>query len=72
VRFRIDDVIAEGERVTVRWDWTGTHDDSFYQLAPTHIAIYELTDGKVVRNWLQVDWLGVQQQNRRSAGTSGC
>lgn len=69
IRFTIEDVFAEDDRVVVRWSWQGTHDGPFRGIAPTHkkitntgIVIYELRDGKVVRNWLETDRLGALQQ----------
>jgi steroid delta-isomerase-like uncharacterized protein len=69
VRFTIDDLVAEGDRVTVRWKWQGTHQGVFNALPASQrevtnegIVIYQLTDGKIVRAWLQTDRLGVLQQ----------
>jgi predicted ester cyclase len=69
IRFRIEDLLAEGDRVMVRWAWTGTHSGTFRGIAPTGrrvsttgIVLYQLRDGKVVRNWLESDRLGVLQQ----------
>ena len=69
IRFDLEDVIAEGDRVTVRWTWQGTHEGPFRGLAPSlkpvttaGIAIYQIRDDKIVRSWLQTDRLGVLQQ----------
>jgi predicted ester cyclase len=69
IRFRIEDLLVEGDRVVVRWAWTGTHTGTFRGIAPTGrrvtttgIVLYQLRDGKVVRNWLESDRLGVLQQ----------
>ncbi|HEY8945207.1 MAG TPA: ester cyclase [Polyangiaceae bacterium] len=69
IRFTVDDVFGEGDRVAIRWTWRGTHENAFRSYAPTHqqvettaIAIYQLRDGKIVRTWLQSDRLGVLQQ----------
>lgn len=69
LRFTLDDLVAEGDRVAVRWTWTGTHTGPFRGLAPSHrrvtnagIAIYALRGGKVVGAWLQSDRLGFFQQ----------
>ena len=69
IRFTIEDVIAEGDRVAVRWSWIATHRGTFRHIAPTGkrvtnsgIAIYQLEDGKVVRSWLETDRLGALQQ----------
>lgn len=69
IHFTIEDLIAEGDRVVIRWKWEATHDGPFRGIAPTHkrlnntgIAIYQIRDGKVVRNWLESDRLGALQQ----------
>lgn len=69
IRFTIEDLIAEGDRVVVRWSWEATHDGPFRGIAPTHkrvtnsgIVIYRLQNGKVIQGWLEADRLGVLQQ----------
>jgi steroid delta-isomerase-like uncharacterized protein len=69
IRFTIEDLIAEGDRVTVRWKWQGTHTGTFNGLPPSQkqvtnegIVIYQLRDDKIVRNWIQTDRLGVLQE----------
>ena len=69
IRFTVEDLIAEGDRVVVRWSWVATHDGPFGGNPPTHkritntgIAIYQFRDGRIVRNWLETDRLGALQQ----------
>lgn len=69
IRFTVEELIGEGDRVVIRWTWTGTHSGPFRELAPTGksvknsgIAIYTLRDGKVVASKLESDRLGVLQQ----------
>jgi predicted ester cyclase len=69
VRFTLHDLVAEGDRVVVRWTWEATHTGTFRTWAPTGrrvtnsgIAIYQVEQGKVVRVWLETDRLGVLQQ----------
>lgn len=69
IQFTLDDVLAEADRVVVRWHWAATHGGPFRGIAATHqrvtnsgIAIYQLAGGKVVRNWLETDRLGALQQ----------
>ena len=69
IRFEVEDVIAEGDRVAVRWTWSGKHTGTLNGLSPSNrqvkndgIAIYELRQGKVSRVWLQTDRLGFLQQ----------
>ena len=69
IQFTLEDLIAEGDRVAVRWRWTGTHQGAFRGLAPSHkrvtntaIAIYQFQADHIVRAWLEADRLGVLQQ----------
>ncbi len=69
IQWKIEDAIAEGDKVALRWTWTGTHSGPLGDMPPTGktvhdsgIAIYELRDGKVVQSWVQTDRLGLMQQ----------
>ncbi|WP_035051647.1 ester cyclase [Andreprevotia chitinilytica] len=69
VRFELDDVIAEGDRVAVRWTFHATHAGPFAGVQASHkqvtqngIAIYRIRDGKLAQAWLQIDRLGMLQQ----------
>lgn len=69
IRFTIDQLIGEADRVVVQWSWQATHTGTFRGVAPTGkritnsgIAIYQLAGGKIVRNWLETDRLGALQQ----------
>jgi steroid delta-isomerase-like uncharacterized protein len=69
IQFTVEDLIAEGDRVTARWQWQGTHDGTFRGIPATHkqvtndgIVIYQLRDGKIIHSWLQTDRLGALQQ----------
>lgn len=69
IRFKVEDLIAEGDRVVVRWSWVATHTGPFRGIPPTNkrvtntgIAIYQFRDGKIIRNWLETDRLGALQQ----------
>ena len=61
-RYEMDDLIAEGDRVVVRWRLVGTHRGNFNGIAPTGkvitlkgIAIYRLKDRKLIeRGWSQI------------------
>ena len=65
----IEDVIAEGDKVVVRWRSTGTHSGDFMGLPATGIraswtgvGIFRLEDGKIVERWSNWDALGLMQQ----------
>jgi predicted ester cyclase len=73
IKFTLDDLIADGDRVTVRWTWHAIHAGTFRgpagsfpptgkQVTNTAIAIYQLVDHKIVRVWLESDRLGALQQ----------
>jgi steroid delta-isomerase-like uncharacterized protein len=63
------DVIAEGDKVVVRWTFTGTHQGNFLGLAPTGkkvrwtgITIYVISGGRVVEEKGEEDMLGFLRQ----------
>ena len=65
----IEDLIAEGDKVVVRLTHSGTHQGSFFGLAPTgkHISqtsihIFRFANGKLVEAWANRDDLGLMQQ----------
>jgi len=73
IQFTLDDLVAEADRVTVRWTWHATHAGTFAgpagrfaatgkAISNTAIAIYQLSDRKIVHAWLESDRLGVLQQ----------
>src|ERR1700750_261824 len=54
VHFEIDDFFAEGDRVAIRFTWTGTHKTEFLgiELKERHVAvpgidIFHVVDGKI-------------------------
>jgi steroid delta-isomerase-like uncharacterized protein len=62
-------MIAEGDRVAVRGHLTATHQGEFMGIAPTgkqvtvqYIDIWVVENGKIARNWVQMDFLGMLQQ----------
>ena len=62
VTVTLDDLIAEGDRVVVRWTLRGQHNGLFLGLAPTgkrvHLAginIYRIAQGRIVSNYEQVN-----------------
>ena len=69
VRFTVEDLIAEGDRVVARWKMNGTQLGPFAGfpasekvVTQTAIVIYQIRDAKIVRAWLQPDSLGLLQQ----------
>ncbi len=62
-------MIAEGDKVMLRWTWQATHQGEFWGVAPTGkqityegISILRLADGKIVDDRFQADMLGLMQQ----------
>jgi predicted ester cyclase len=69
IHYTVDDVIAEGDRVAVRWHWTGTNKGPFRTFAPTGktftnpgVGIFQFKDGKIVAAALETDRLGFLEQ----------
>jgi steroid delta-isomerase-like uncharacterized protein len=67
--FTIEDVIAEGDRVVLRWTNSGTHVAEFLGMPPTGksftiggIEIWRVKDGKLAEHWDMVDVFGQLQQ----------
>ena len=65
-RYVVDDLIAEGDRVVVRWRLLGTHEGYFGGIAPSGraivlkgIAIYRVVQDKLMERWVVSDLHGV-------------
>ena len=69
VRMTVDDVIASGDKVVLRWRSEGTHRGELAGLAPTGvhgsatgISIDRWQDGKIVEAWAEWDNMGLARQ----------
>lgn len=67
--YTIEDAIADGDRVVIRWTGQGTHRGTYHSIAPTGkrvtmngIQINRLADGKIVEDWTSTDELGLLRQ----------
>ena len=67
--YTIEDVVAEGDRVVVRWTNQGTHVGELAGMPPTGktftiagIDIYRVEGGKLAEHWHVVDMLSLLQQ----------
>ena len=67
--FTIEDVIAEGDRVVVRWTGSGKHVGEFMGIPPTGrsftiagIDIHRIEGGRMAEHWHVVDQLSLLQQ----------
>jgi steroid delta-isomerase-like uncharacterized protein len=67
--FTIEDVIAQADKVVVRWTNAGTHVGEFFGIPPTGrsfqfggIDIHRLQDGRMAEHWHVVDIFSMLQQ----------
>ena len=65
----IDEMLAEGDRVMVRWTFRGTHQGEYLGFPPTHkpvtfsgIYIFRIADQRIAEVWNLWDQLGEWQQ----------
>ena len=65
----IEDMVAEGDKVAIRWTWRGTHKGEYMSIAPTGkqvtmtgINIIRIVGGKIVEEWGESDDLGFMEQ----------
>jgi steroid delta-isomerase-like uncharacterized protein len=65
----VEDMVAEGDTVAVRYTMTGTHRGLFAGVSPTgkaviaqSMAFYRLANGQIVEERAQLDMLGILQQ----------
>ncbi len=68
-KWTVEDVMAEGDKVTVRWTFSGTHQGDLMGIPPTgkHVAmsgisVYRIADGKIAEEWAVADVMGFMQQ----------
>jgi steroid delta-isomerase-like uncharacterized protein len=71
LRIKIEDIIAEGDRVAVRATWTGTHRGVFpmipvpvsnREVTFTGMVFWRIREGKIMERWGNIDRFGIQQQ----------
>ena len=69
LQFRIDDQLAEGDKVMTRWTVSGTHKGQLGPVPPTNVLvdvtgtnIHRFADGKIVESWENWDRFGLMQQ----------
>ena len=68
-RFVVEDMIAEGDKVSARFTMRGTHKGELRGIAPTGrevtmtgIDMIRLSEGKMVEDRVEVDQLGMMEQ----------
>lgn len=66
---RLEDLVAEGDKVVARWTARGTHLGDFNGIPPSGkvatssgITIFRITNGKIVEEWAESDMLGLLTQ----------
>jgi len=69
IHMKLDDAVAEGDKVAVRFTVTGTHKGKFMgfpasnkKLTMWSIQIDRIANGKFVEGWERTDTLGLMQQ----------
>lgn len=74
----MDDVVAEGEKVVVRWSFTGTHEGEIRGLAATErkvafagMSMYRLVDERIAEIWTSFDTVGYLRQVMAGQGNAG-
>ncbi len=71
LKVRIEDIVAEGDRVAVRAKWTGTHRGILPMMpipatnrafAFSGMVFWRIREGRIVERWATIDRFGLQQQ----------
>ncbi len=69
LRLNIEDTVAEGDKVAVRFTVAGTHKKEFQGIAPTGkqisftvMDILNINDGRITEEWATADLMGLMQQ----------
>ena len=65
----IEDIIAEGDKVWIYVNYSGTHTGEFMGVPPTGkklivvgVSIFYIKDGNIIREWGEMDITGLMQQ----------
>ena len=68
-RINVCELLSCGDRVVVRWSWSGKHTAEFMGIPATHrqitlkgIDILRLAEGKIADLWQEIDIMGILQQ----------
>jgi steroid delta-isomerase-like uncharacterized protein len=69
IRWQVDDLVAEGDRVVLRWTATGTHTGEYQGIPPSGkqirvsgFGMNRIVDGRTIEHWRSFDELGMLQQ----------
>ena len=65
----LEELLSEGDRVTGRWTFRGTHKGPFFNIPPSGkevtypiLAIYRIEDGMIAEDWHLFHSIGLWQQ----------
>jgi steroid delta-isomerase-like uncharacterized protein len=68
---RIEELIAEGDRVVARLTYTGTHQGDLFGVGPTGrrvsyagVALFRISEGHIIEGWVLGDIHGLLRQLR--------
>lgn len=66
---RIDDLLAEDDKVMIRFTFEGTHEGRFGGIEPTgnrvsqsNLGLFRISDGKIAERWVESDTMEMLQQ----------
>jgi steroid delta-isomerase-like uncharacterized protein len=69
LRLTIEDIVSEGDKVAVSWNFSGTHKGEFMGVPATNktvsvdgITINHVANGKIMDSYISYDALGLMQQ----------
>jgi len=69
IRFTIEDIVGEYDKIVVAWTLSGTHDGEFMDIPATHkkvsvdgVTIHHVADGKIIDSFANWDALSVTKQ----------
>jgi len=65
----IEDIVAEGDKVVIRWMSRGTHQGEFMGIPPTGrrvtftgMRLFRIAENKIAESWVNIDERGLQDQ----------
>jgi steroid delta-isomerase-like uncharacterized protein len=69
ITFQVEDMIAQGDKVVIRWTANVTHTGDYFGIPPTGksatitgMNTWQVRDGKAVEGWVNRDDVGLMQQ----------
>jgi steroid delta-isomerase-like uncharacterized protein len=65
----VEDIVAEADKVVVRWKSRGTHQGEFMGVAPTGrdvtftgMRLFRIAENEIVESWVNIDERGLREQ----------